>query len=300
MSKETKGAPDKKAKRPALLGAMSGIVSGIILQPLEVLKVNLILLPKDLHSVRQQNFIASFYNSSRIIFHKEGIKGFYRGLVPATLRSGFAASMFFYSLDRLKLLISRVTDNQNRVDFLSSATARVISSVGTNPLTVMKTRAGVIGEDTYARLFSSMRIIYLNEGLNGFFKGSLTMMLRDFPFGGLFYVTYNYSNRFLDNHLDNQFKFLLSGMIAGVSATALTQPIEIVKSRLMVDTKRKIRGEKRPSIVQLLINIYRDDGFQGYTRGMFPRLIRKPVINASTFFFYEVFNNTIVKKKNSK
>lgn len=56
---------DKKA---ALNGAMAGLVSAILLQPLEVLKVNLILLPDALKSVKGKNFLQSFKESSGIIY----------------------------------------------------------------------------------------------------------------------------------------------------------------------------------------------------------------------------------------
>ena len=180
---------------------------------------------------------------------------------------------------------------------MSSATARCISSVSTNPFTVLKIRAEVIGDDTYSRMANSIRIIYKNEGIAGFFKGSLAMIIRDFPFGGIFYLTYLYSNTFMDLYFETSFKYLLSGMIAGVTATTITQPIEIVKSRLMVDT-RKNSGKDRKTIMWHLRTVYKEDGLSGYARGILPRLLRKPIINASTFFFYEFFDKIEKQKKN--
>lgn len=285
-------ASQNKPAHAALNGALAGLASGIILQPLDVLKVNLILLPKDLESVKGKNFLSSFSSSIRIISEKEGIKGFFRGVVPSTARGASAASIFFTVIDHLKVTLSEKIDNKNTVDFLSSATARTISSITTNPFTVMKTRAGVIGDWTYSSMGGGVRHIYKHEGVGGFFKGSFAMILRDFPFGGIFYVTYNHSNIILDPYFKTKLKFLVSGMIAGITATTLTQPIEIVKAKLMVDTKSSIGDKNRITIVQHLGNLVKEDGVKGLGRGLFPRLIRKPVINAATFFFYEIFNGT--------
>lgn len=290
----------KSEKQAALNGAMAGLVSSLVLQPLEVLKVNLILLPNQMRAVKNNGgLLSSFKEASKIIYRTEGLPGFYRGLSPAVIRSVSASTIFFYLLDKINLALKDKIQNQSIVDFSSSASAKTLSAVLTNPFTLLKTRAGMIGNDAYSSVLGSFRLIYKAEGLGGFFKGSLAMVARDFPFGGIFYLAYNSSNAVLTKYSDSKLVFLTSGLLAGVTATIATQPLEIVKARLQANTERLGHG-KRVSIMSILGDIYKKEGFKGYTRGLFPMMLRKPMINAATFFFYELFNNVETVKQKVK
>ena len=103
-------------------------------------------------------------------------------------------------------------------------------------------------------------------------------------------MTYRWSNDILSTYSSHQSMYFLSGMVAGIVATGLTQPLEIVRAKKMAYTKRIIAGKNEQSIMQALREIKHKDGWFGFTRGPFPRLIRKPIINAATFFFYEVLS----------
>ena len=183
--------------KTAFSGALSGLVSGLLLQPLEVLKINLILMPKQFDYTQKQNFLRAFVEASRIIYREEGVRGFYRGNVPSVLSSGISAGLYFSILGRLETITREKKINKQLSDFFCSATARSAASCLVNPLNVWKTRAEILGYNEYRSIKGSILKIYRNEGVYGFFKGTLLMMLRDFPFGGIFYVTYRATNHVL-------------------------------------------------------------------------------------------------------
>lgn len=276
--------------RTALNGALAGIISGILLQPLEVLKINLILLPKQFDCIRHENFFRAFVDGFKVIHREEGFRGFYRGNVPSVLSSGLSAGIFFGTLDRLERLGLRLQVNKQLSEFLSSATARAIASLLVNPINIWKTRAEILGYNEYRSVTSSIRKIYTNEGLYGFFKGSMLMMLRDFPFGGMFYVTYRFTNHLLHRFSKSDIVYLTSGVIAGVIATTATHPVEIVLAKTQADTSKTDFAHQRGAVFREMRHIWRAEGVTGLFKGLFPRLIRKPITNAMTFFFYEMLN----------
>lgn len=284
-------------KKSALKGAVAGFLSSVFLQPLEVLKVNMILIPREMKSVKKEGIFSAFAKATKIIYNTEGIAGFFRGISPAVIRAVSASTIFFYSLDKLNCCFEDKTSKTNLLDFGVSASARVISSVLTNPFTLLKTRAGMIGNDKYSSVIGSFGLIYKNEGIRGFFKGTVAMVVRDFPFGGIFYVVYNASNSILEEYSKSKAVFLTSGMIAGVVATVATQPLEIVKSKLQANTGDP---QDMKSIPGILKEIYKKEGFRGYSRGLAPLLLRKPLINAMTFFFFEMFNEDDRTKRKLK
>jgi len=60
-------------------------------------------------------------------------------------------------------------------------------------------------------------------------KGGLTVLMRDFPFGAIFFTTYTILSDRLIQKWDNKLVYLGCGTAAGVMATVLTQPFEIVR-----------------------------------------------------------------------
>lgn len=279
----------------AFNGAMAGIISGILLQPLEVLKINLILMPKQFDIARNQNFLRAFHTGTKIIFREEGLKGFYRGTVPSVLGSGLSAGFYFTILRKLEHFAKSRKMNDQVSEFLASATARSMASCLVNPLNVWKTRSEILGLNEYRSSKDSVMKIYQKEGIHGFFKGTVLMMIRDFPFGGIFYVTYKFSNHILRTFWDNHLTYLLSGVFSGIVATTMTHPIEIILARTQADTTAgSFTTRNRVMLVQQLSKIYREEGCLALFKGLFPRLIRKPITNAMTFFFFEVLSQ---KKK---
>ncbi len=276
--------------RTAMNGALAGIISGILLQPLEVLKINLILLPKQFDCIKHENFLRAFYHGSKVIYREEGLRGFYRGNVPSVLSSGLSAGIFFGTLDHLERLGLRLQVNKQLSEFLSSATARAVASLLVNPINIWKTRAEILGYEEYRSVSSSIRKIYTNEGMYGFFKGSLLMILRDFPFGGMFYVTYRFTNHLLHKVSSSDIVYLTSGVIAGVIATTATHPVEIILAKTQADTSKTDFAHQRGAGSREMKQIWKAEGVPGLFKGLFPRLIRKPITNAMTFFFYEMLN----------
>lgn len=276
--------------KTAFSGAMSGVISGILLQPLEVLKINLILMPKQFNHTQKQNFLRAFVEASKIIYREEGPLGFYRGNVPSVLSSGISAGLYFSLLSRLESFTRKRNINKQVSDFFCSATARSAASCLVNPLNVWKTRAEILGYNEYRSIRSSIVKIYTNEGVYGFFKGTLLMMIRDFPFGGIFYLTYRATNHVLHQFSHSHMVYLISGIFSGIVATTCTHPVEIILAKTQADTSAEgLHGHKSGILFRELTSIYKTEGFLALFKGLFPRLIRKPLTNALTFFFFEMF-----------
>lgn len=280
-------------------GVLSGVVSAVVLQPLEVIKINLILQPDGFGQSKfgSKNVIANFFQAIPMIYRMEGVQGFYRGSVPSVLSSGLSAGLYFYILSRLESIHSSRNFNQEMGDFFSSATARSLSSLLVNPISIWRTRAQIIGYNEYRSWRHSIHKIYLNEGLSGFFKGGLLMVLKDFPFGGIFYLSYRLINKGLRKFADSDLVFLTSGLCAGMLATVITHPLEIVLAKAQANTSADYYHRKRFEGFRELGQIYKSDGVQGLFRGLMPRLIRKPLSNALTFFIFELLNKRGLQRK---
>jgi len=127
---ETRQAPKIKKSPPkgiyaALNGAAAGLFSSIILQPLDVIKTNLIILPKNLEHIKDRNMFSSFSISSQYIYQNRGITGFWVGTIPAVGKGISSAATFFYFLPKIKNAFKEgMGMSENKSTFFGSGFAR--------------------------------------------------------------------------------------------------------------------------------------------------------------------------------
>lgn len=82
--------------------------------------------------------------------------------------------------------------SESKVHFTASCMARVVQSVISNPIILIKSRLEVIGFNEYNSIADAVRKIYMYEGLSGFWTGIKVSLIRDVPFSGTFYPMYNF------------------------------------------------------------------------------------------------------------
>lgn len=99
-----------------------------------------------------------------------------------------------------------------------------------------------IGVNNYQGVLSSLINMYKIEGLKGFFKGNGTNVIRIAPYSAIQFMAYEkYKRHFLDmgdnttGHL-TAIQNLIAGGMAGVTSLLCTYPLDLVRSRLTVQT----------------------------------------------------------------
>lgn len=215
--------------------------------------------------------------SAKIIYQREGLKGFVRGFTPSmiknTLNSGTYFSMLYYFEFFFRSLpFIPVTS----AEALASGTARTIQTVMCNPLIVVKTRFEVVGFCEYKNTVDAFRQIAAKEGLGGFFTGLKISLIRDVPFSGIFYPFYNffkdqYSTLFgLNFHegmssSDRAMKLVyitsLASFSANVVSCTVTHPLDLIRTRVYFQFYNKDTKQHYSSITEAVGKIYEHDGF---------------------------------------
>ena len=295
-------AKTKTPHRPhhsLMIGGVTGVIVGITLQPLEILKTNLIINPTKNHKIDHHNPFKSIIFVTKEIFRMDGIKGFWRGLTPALLKLSLSAGFYFAFLSKIEQKFNAIHSKymkENTKNFLSSSISRSLSGLLTNPIQVVRTRFEVMGFSQYNNIRDAFKKIYKNEGLKGFTSGIGATVLRDAPFAGIYFMIYVRSKRFLEeknNGWNLLMKTFVSGIVAGVVATTLTNPFDIIRARMqysffILDEKKKYK-----SVWDGIEKIKKNEGWGGFLKGLAPRLMRKPLSNSITFVVFEVFHNAI-------
>jgi solute carrier family 25 protein 38 len=155
------------------------------------------------------------------------------------------------------------------------------------PLTVVKTRIEA-GDRTLGGTFTTMRAIYKADTLRGLYRGVLPTVLRDAPASGVYLTLYS---KILDAVLavpgvEQAPRFLVnfsSGIAAGAIATALTNPPDVVRTRMQLQEGpmrrgpgKRIGGGADLTAWEVARDIVRRNGVAAlFTRGLAPRVIKK-------------------------
>lgn len=234
-----------------LFGSMSGIIVCLIVQPLEIIKINLMLGSHKSRCVISEKvgFARKFLKITSQIYAQEGIRGFWRGIVPDIIRYSLGSAIYFQALMEIEKVQSDRKIVLTKIDnFTNSFIARIISTIALNPIAVIGTRQEVLGFNSYHNLLDGLRKLYQEEGLRGYFRGTLASCFKDGPFQGLFFLVYKDLKKsmcrfkFFQKNKHYQYCSFISGVLSGLVSILFSHPFELIRATLQVN--RKINMDK--------------------------------------------------------
>ena len=277
-------------KKDIVAGAFAGLVCGVIYQPLDVIKINLIVEPdgiefKKMTSSQRLNYVVESV-------HKEyGLRGFWLGTVPGCLRAIASCAIYFTLLRAFDEVWNIWPNHRHYVsDFLDSGVARVLTSLVTNPLNVLRTRRTLLNNPhrEMSLINFSMHIMQQNR-TKLFTKGTFPMILEEFIYGGVFNVIYEALNkRERVDHSAHKYQLVFfNGFLAGAIGTVLTHPFEIARAKIQADKPHWQPPDKKRLLRAALKHVYQRHGVRGFLRGLLPRFLKKTLMGATSFSVYE-------------
>lgn len=150
----------------------------------------------------------------------------------------------------------------------------------------------------YANAFQGLYIIAKEEGIPAMFQGATMAIARAvlMSIGQLaMYDQYKYLfMTYLNMKGDEVKTHVTSSIFTSITCTALTQPLDVLKTRMM-----NASGEGKQTIKEATQDVYRCAGPIGFYKGFCPALIRLVPHTILVFIFYEQLRMRfgIVKKK---
>ncbi|KAM0285604.1 hypothetical protein ACHAQH_001310 [Verticillium albo-atrum] len=140
-----------------------------------------------------------------------------------------------------------VNASPSQFNALAGAIGGFTSGVVTCPLDVIKTKLQAQGgfnpvskgrhvghPKLYDGLTGTARVIWRDEGIRGMYRGLGPIVLGYLPTWAVWFTVYNNSKDWLKNRHENPFVISFwSSIIAGASSTIVTNPIWVIKTRLM-------------------------------------------------------------------
>lgn len=150
--------------------------------------------------------------------------------------------------------------------------AGMMAKTATNPFERIKmlSQTGEHGSTSNRSISAIYRNILQTEGIIGLWAGNGANLMRVFPSKAVVFTSNDIYRNFLRDHLDRTTASFFAGGFAGMTATAVTYPLDLARGRI----SGKLASDKAYTSVYRTIAItVRDEGIRGLYKGMTPTLL---------------------------
>ncbi|XP_043940881.1 mitochondrial thiamine pyrophosphate carrier [Protopterus annectens] len=291
----------------AISGSASGMVTRVIISPMDVLKIRFQLQVEAITAKNPQSKYHGILQATWRIFTEEGVQAFWKGHIPAQLLSVGYGAVQFVSFEGLTKFVHIATSFNTRdpaVHFVCGGLAACSATLAIQPLDTLRTRFAAQGEPkVYRNLRQAVVTMYKTEGPWSFYRGLTPTLVAVFPYAGLQFAFYNIFQKVYVYMIPpaetstGNFKNLVCGSCAGIISKTCTYPLDLFKKRLQVggfEQARSAFGEVRTykGFTDCAWSILREEGFVGFFKGLSPSMLKAAFSTGLTFFWYEFFCST--------
>ncbi|EDO14764.1 hypothetical protein Kpol_312p2 [Vanderwaltozyma polyspora DSM 70294] len=179
-----------------------------------------------------------------------------------------------YSIFGLKL-------SETQITAMSGALAGFVSGVIVCPLDVAKTRLQAQGlqsrgENKYYRgLYGTLSTIVRDEGPKGLYKGLVPILMGYLPTWMIYFSVYEFCKTSYPQifHKSDFVSHSCSAITAGAISTIITNPIWVIKTRLMLQTDITKNSTHYKGTFDAFKKIYTQEGVKALYSGLVPSFI---------------------------
>ena len=240
-----------------------------------------------------------------------------------------AHAAYFSIFESMKILLGADKSGHHPLRAAGcGATAALAHDMFMTPFDTVKQRMQL---GYYKNVVHCVQTVARQEGIWAFYLSLPTTLAMNLPYGSVM-VAVNESARKLIAPGEVRISFttsMLAGSIAGAVAAAVTTPLDVIKTRLqtqnlepcpkvastaagsaggvgvtVISSKAPVMafgssptlslGGTRFGFSQVIFQIYRDDGFKGFLRGMTPRMLLHAPAVAISWTAYETMKDLLV------
>ncbi|RKP12589.1 mitochondrial carrier domain-containing protein [Piptocephalis cylindrospora] len=294
----------------AICGGFAGLVSRMVVAPLDVVKIRLQLQSSHHPAAQAPPRYHGVLRTIQLIVREEGWTALWKGNLTAQyLYLAYGAVQFStYQKIRASILHEQSPGkslSQTSASFLAGSISGAIATSLSYPLDLLRTRLASQGRaKVYTRLYPSIRSILKTEGVSGLYRGLFPSLLQISPYMGLMFGSYDLFRRHIGPyaapHLPDRSIDAACGAAAGVLSKTGVFPLDLVRKRLQVQgpsrTRYAVHGIPRygRSWTHAFLHILRYEGPIGLYRGLFPSLIKAAPASAATFWAFGLARSFLV------
>ena len=244
-----------------LAGAVAGVCVDVVLFPLDTIKTRM---------------------QSAVGFRASGGFGnIYAGIASAAVGSAPSAALFFATYEHTKRLLTPYIEHSshsNRYEPLVHCTAAAIAET---IACLVRVPTDNIKQKRQAGLFpttpAAISHIVAAQGWGGFYVGYMSTIMREIPFSLIQFPLYEAMKRYYHSryhttqHDTSPAVYAAMGSASGSIAAAVTTPMDVVKTRMMLRRGGEAAGQ--PGVAGTMREVYREGGVGRLFSGVGPRVL---------------------------
>ncbi|KAK6618152.1 hypothetical protein RUM44_002603 [Polyplax serrata] len=273
--------------RALIAGSLSGICQISISYPIKFIKTQMQLEEK----FGSERKYSGMLDCTRQTIKTHGLIGMYRGL--NVFFYGARAAVTFSTFEALKVRLVDETgglspSNRFVCGLLAGAFEAAVVNTPLETVECKLIHERRVGGSRYKGFLHGAILIVKEEGLKGLYSGLAPSVLKQAGNQGTrFFIVETLKGWYRNGDPNVAVPKLLVGFygtIAGFCSVFITNPIDVVKTRM-----QGLHHSKYNNMFDCFWKISREEGFYSFYRGLTPRLSRVCMEVSSTFMFYDIF-----------
>lgn len=295
------------------LTACAGALGAVALYPVDLVKTRLMNQRMELNGKRMYT---GFMDCLRRAVAAEGFLGLYRGLAPQLLGVAPEKMIKLQVNDLLRKALSSNDQESGKpviklpLEVMAGAFSGACQLLVTNPMELAKIRMQMEGETSRIlaeRGWATSKPrgffdVARGLGFPGIYRGASSCLLRDVFFGALYFPTYAWCKEQLASRNEipgyaTPFDLLAAGTFAGIPAAFITNPLDVIKTRLQ--TLPRPEEGVYLGIRDCAKSIYLNEGIGGFFLGAGARVLRIAPQFGITLLTYEYLTEAVGSQRRS-
>ncbi|GBF95304.1 mitochondrial carrier protein [Raphidocelis subcapitata] len=255
-----------------IAGSVAGIIEHTAMYPVDTIKTRMQAL-----SHPGQRLHSSTLQALRAVLRREGVGGLYRGVTAVAGGAGPAHALYFASYEAAKRALGGDAEGHHPLAAAAAgAAATLVNDAAMTPVDVVKQRLQV-AHSPYSGPLDCVRQVVRQEGTGALFRSYRTTIVMNIPYTAVHFSVYESAKKLLlgddaaaEEGLREQ---VIAGGLAGGTASALTTPLDVVKTRLQTEGVHSPRRYGTTAVLPVLRRIVREEGAGALWRGIGPRVL---------------------------
>ncbi|KAI6172738.1 CBN-DIF-1 protein [Aphelenchoides besseyi] len=275
--------------RDFVSGGVGGVFTVVVGHPFDTIKVRL----QTAHSEGKLKYSGTL-DCVRKTWHREGIRGFYAGMLSPLIGVSPLLATFFAGASLGGYLQRKSPDQE--LTFIQNANSGALAgfltsffmSPGERVKCVLQIQRQNGRLPRYNGPTDVVRQLYRTGGIRSIYRGWPATLLRDIPASAAYISVYDYLKKlFAGNHPKNELSpiaVLFAGGLAGMANWLVCIPTDMMKSKLQTAPD----GKYPNGIRDVFKEVIRIEGPIGLFRGFTPVMLRAFPANAACFLGIEL------------
>lgn len=253
-----------------LAGAVAGVTEHCAMYPLDTIKTR----AQALAHPGQQLHRAALMHALKAAFRHEGWMGLYRGFGAMVGGAGPAHALYFASYEAAKKLYGADRPgHQVLTTGAAGATATLLQDAFMTPADVVKQRLQLVNTP-YRGVVNCLVRVIREEGVSALYRSYRTTVLMNVPFMAVQVALYETCKKLMGSEEDDGLLIqLTAGAVAGGTAAGVTNPLDVVKTRLQTEGVTSATKYRSSAVIPTLRQIVREEGKAALWRGLKPRIL---------------------------